>query len=114
MMSGSTDVTELQSKNIHIWDGNSTREFLDARGLYNVPTNQIGKAYGYQYRNFGGVTDQVQNVFNSLRDNPTSRRHVVSIWNPNELHEMALEPCAYSYTFVYINGTLNLDMQMRK
>ena len=113
MMSGSTDVTELQANNIHIWDGNSTREFLDARGLHNVPTNQIGKAYGYQYRNFGGVTDQVQNVFNSLRDNPTSRRHVVSIWNPNELHEMALEPCAYSYTFVYINGTLNLDMQMR-
>ena len=114
MLRGSTDVTELQNKDIHIWDGNSTRKFLDSRGLTNVPENDIGKAYGYQYRNFGGVTDQVQNVFNSLRDNPTSRRHVISIWNPNELHEMALEPCAWSYTFVYIDGTLNLDMTMRK
>lgn len=113
MLSGSTDVTELQKKNIGIWDGNSTREFLDERGLTNVPENNIGKAYGYQYRNFGGVTDQVQNVFNSLRGNPTSRRHVISIWNPNELHEMALEPCFHLYEFVYINGKLNLYVHGR-
>lgn len=113
MMSGSTDVTELQKKNIHIWDGNSTREFLDSRGLTNVPENNIGKAYGYQYRNFGGQTDQVQNVFNSLKNNPTSRRHVISIWNPNELNEMALEPCFHLYEFMYQDGTLHLYVHGR-
>jgi thymidylate synthase len=113
MMNGSTDVTELQKKNIHIWDDNSTREFLDARGLYDVPENNINKAYGYQYRSFGGDADQIKNVFNSLRDNPTSRRHLITIWNPNELHEMALEPCFWAYNFVYINGTLNLEVTSR-
>jgi thymidylate synthase len=113
MMSGSTDANILQQKNIHIWDGNTTREFLDARGLFDVPVNHIGKAYGYQYRSFGGVSDQVKSVFKSLRDNPNSRRHVISIWNPNELSEMALEPCFHLYEFMYVNGVLNLYVHGR-
>jgi thymidylate synthase len=113
MMCGSTNVKFLQKKNIHIWDGNSTREFLDSRGLTEVPEYDIGKAYGYQFRRFGGLTDQVMNVFKSLRDNPTSRRHVVSIWNPNELHEMALEPCFHLYEFMYQDGTLHLYVHGR-
>jgi len=113
MMTGSTDVTKLQEKDVHIWDGNSTREFLDSRGLFNTPENTIGKAYGYQYRSFGGVTDQVAKVLESIKSNPTSRRHVISIWNPNELHEMALEPCFHLYEFVVINDVLNLYVHGR-
>lgn len=113
MMSGSTDVKVLQNKNVHIWDGNSTREFLDSRSLHDVPENNIGKAYGYQYRSYGGLTDQITKVYESLKNNPTSRRHVVSIWNPNELDEMALEPCFHLYEFVYINGELNLYVHGR-
>ena len=113
MLRGSTDVSELQAKGIHIWDGNSTRAFLDARGLERTPENTIGKAYGYQYRSFGGITDQVAKVFNELKTNPTSRRHVISIWNPNDADQMALEPCFWGYTFVYINGVLNLDVTSR-
>jgi thymidylate synthase len=112
-MSGSTDVSILQSKNIHIWDDNSTREFLDSQGLYTTPTNTIGKAYGYQFRSFGGAADQVEQLFNQLKKNPTSRRHVVSIWNPNDTSEMALTPCAHLYEFMFNNGTLNLMVNMR-
>lgn len=108
MMKGSTDVRELQQKNIHIWNGNSTREFLDSRGLTGVPENHIGKAYGYQYRNFGGVVDQIERLFNGLKSNPTGRRHVVSIWNPVELSEMALEPCFHLYEFMVSGETLNV------
>lgn len=113
MMRGDTNAETLQQKNIHIWDGNSTREFLDSRGLYNVPTNHIGKAYGYQYRSFGGSVDQIQNLFNSLKTNPLSRRHVVEIWNPAELHEMALEPCFHLYEFMVSNDTLNVYIHGR-
>lgn len=99
MMRGSTDVTELQDRGIHIWDGNSSREYLDRNGLAHLPTNSIGKSYGYQMRNFNGH-DQLYEVYESLRDNPYGRRHLISFWNPAELHDMALAPCHYSYNFV--------------
>ena len=54
MLRGSSNVKELQDKNIHIWDGNSTREFLDNRGLTYLPEGHIGKGYGFNIRNFGG------------------------------------------------------------
>lgn len=54
MLRGSSDVRQLQAKNIHIWDGNSTREFLDKRGLSKLPEGHIGKGYGFNIRNFGG------------------------------------------------------------
>jgi thymidylate synthase len=112
MMSGSTDVTELQAKNVHIWDGNSTREFLDKRGLEHVPENHIGKAYGHQFRHLEG-NDQIAKLVDDLKNNPTSRRHMVTVWNPQDLSEMALEPCSHTYNFVVIGGKLNLMQHMR-
>lgn len=111
MMRGSTDARELQEKNVHIWDGNSTREFLDSRGLYDVPEHHIGKAYGHQFRKL--KVDQIQKLFQDVETSPNSRRFMVNLWNPEELDEMALEPCAYNYNFVNINGKLNLLMNMR-
>jgi thymidylate synthase len=112
MMSGSTDVTELQAKNIHIWDGNSTREFLDLRNLLSTPINTIGKAYGYQFRNLPN-NDQLVTLINNLKTDPQSRRHMVTLWNPQDLDKMALEPCSHTYNFVVINNKLNLMQHIR-
>lgn len=116
MLRGQTDVQILRDKNIHIWDGNSNRDFLDRRGLTHLPEWDIGKAYGYQMRNFNGV-DQLTEVYNSLRDDPMGRRHLISFWNPGDLDEMALPSCHYSYNFVVSNNgnglTLNLLFNMR-
>jgi thymidylate synthase len=103
MLRGSTDVKDLQDKNIHIWDGNSSREYLDSIGKHHIKENTIGKAYGYQMRNFNGV-DQLKNVFDGLCSNPVGRRHLISFWNPADFKDMALEPCHYSYNFVVENS----------
>lgn len=103
---GSTDNRELQQKGVHIWDGNSTREFLDSRGL-DYAEGDLGPIYGHQWRHFnakyenfdtdytGQGIDQLQNIINDLKDptKRTSRRLVMSAWNPCQLDEMALPPC---------------------
>lgn len=60
----------------------------------------LGKVYGYQWRNFGGQTDQIKNLINGLKTNPFSRYHIISAWNPNDINEMALPPCHSFYQFV--------------
>ena len=104
---GSTNNKELQDQNIHIWDGNSTREFLDSRRLHNNEVNYLGPIYGHQWRHFnaeykdchtdysGKGIDQLANVINDLKNPSTrsSRRHIISAWNPCQLDEMALPPC---------------------
>jgi thymidylate synthase len=104
---GSTNNKELQDQNIHIWDGNSTREFLDSRRLHNNEVNDLGPIYGHQWRHFnaeykdchtdysGKGIDQLANVINDLKNPSTrsSRRHIISAWNPCQLDEMALPPC---------------------
>lgn len=112
---GSTDVKELQAKNIHIWDGNSTRAFLDSVGLHDVPEGDIGLGYGKQWRNFGGIApgsgvDQLAYVIDELRKNPAGRRCLLSAWNPVHLHMAALPPCHVMYQF-YV-GTNGLSCQM--
>ena len=52
-LKGSTNAKELQEKKVHIWDGNSTREYLDANGFKNYEVNELGPIYGWQWRNFG-------------------------------------------------------------
>jgi thymidylate synthase len=101
---GQTDVNILRDKNIHIWDGNSTREFLDNNGFYHLPEWEIGKSYGYQFRNSGGHVDQLQNTINLIKSNPTSRRIIINLWNPTEIDEMALPPCLMMYQFYVTDG----------
>jgi len=104
---GSTNNRELQEKNVHIWDDNSTREFLDSRGLHTHKVGDLGPVYGHQWRHFnapyadcntdyhGQGIDQLQNIISDLRDpsKRSSRRLVMSAWNPQQLDEMALPPC---------------------
>ena len=112
MIRGQTDASILQDKNIHIWDGNTSEEYLERVGKSHIPVGSIGKGYGHQFRNFNGV-DQLQEVFNGLKSNPNGRRHHISLWNPADFNDMALEPCHYGYTFYHSNGVLSLQQTMR-
>lgn len=123
---GDTNTKLLEEKGINIWKGNTTREFLDSRGLYNLPEGNMGKGYGYQWRNFGkdhinagsvflenrGV-DQVMQVLHGLEKDPYSRRHIISAWNPQQLNQMALPPCHILHQYQVMDGKLNSCFFMR-
>jgi len=98
----SNNITELAS---NIWD-----EWADEE-------NSIGKAYGYQlaqkYKFAQGEMDQVDNVIWQLKNTPYSRRIMTNIYNFNDLHEMNLEPCAYSMTFNVTGKKLNAILNQR-
>lgn len=103
---GSTDARELQAKNVHIWDGNTSRAYLDAVGLTDYPEGQLGPSYGFQWRCFGGDypsrengIDQIRYLVEELSKNPHGRRAVLSAWNPKQAHAMALVPCHVLYQF---------------
>ena len=83
-LSGRNDIKFLKDRNLNYWD-----EWVLEDGT-------IGKSYGYQFRNFGGV-DQVQNLVEGLLSDTLSRRHIVNIWNPQDLKEMSLPPCVLYY-----------------
>lgn len=135
---GETNTKLLEDKKINIWKGNTTREFLDKRGLQHLPEGDMGKGYGYQWRhwespvstNYTGPefdypefmvtkTDQIKDLISGLKADPYSRRHVVTGWNPGQLHEMALPPChmlhMYSVEgdFTVNEGKLNNCFVMR-
>jgi thymidylate synthase len=128
---GDTDTKKLEAKGVNIWKGNTTREFLDKRGLQDLPEGDMGKGYGYQWRNFGGYTDQVNDgdcsydlvevngvdqlsqVINTLKTNPTDRRIIMSAWNPAQLPETALPPCHMMVQFYVDDGKLSSQFYMR-
>lgn len=110
-ISGNTNSKLLEEKHVRIWKGNSTREYLDSIGLEHYPEGDCGPIYGFQWRHFnapytgtnsnyhGQGVDQLKNVINLLRNDPTSRRIFMTSWNPGQLSEMALPPCHVSYQF---------------
>lgn len=117
---GETDTKKaLESKGIGIWTGNTSREFLDSRGLYNLPEGSLGKGYSHQMRNYGGHLkfnngiDQINNLIINLKKDPTSRRHIVTHWNPEQNREMALEPCHMIHQYKIVNGKLHSGFYMR-
>ena len=93
--------------NVHIWDGNSSREFLDSRGLVHLQEDDLGPIYGFQWRHFNAEykscqdeydnkgIDQLQQIIDALKDpkERKSRRLIMSAWNPEQIGEMALPPC---------------------
>ena len=124
---GDTDNAILQSQGVHIWDANTTREFLDSRGLIYSPEGFIGPGYGWQWRNFNGEyhptklcdtkgVDQLQQIIYALKDpaQRTSRRLVMSAWNPCQLDQMALPPCHILCQFnVHDGNKLSCAMYQR-
>ncbi len=102
---GSTNVHWLQERGVKIWD-----EWADAEG-------ELGPVYGHQWRSWpapdGGSIDQIAAVVRSLRENPDSRRHIVSAWNVAEIGEMALPPCHTMFQFYVADGRLSCQLYQR-
>lgn len=114
-LKGETDTTILESKDINFWKGNTSREFLDSRGMVDYPVGSLGKSYSYQFRNFGGEIDQLRKVYNQLMNDPFSRRHLVTFWNPADEHQMPLTPCWYEHIFFVDqkeDGRMVLNMKL--
>ncbi len=117
-ISGSTNNDLLNNQNVKIWNGNSSREFLDSRGLLNNRENDLGPVYGHQWRFFnakysncddnyeGKGVDQLDYIIKQLKDPKErySRRLLMSAWNPCQLDEMALPPCHVLVQFNVLPG----------
>lgn len=124
-VSGKTNANLLKDDNIRIWDGNSSREYLDSIGLVEREEGDLGPVYGFQWRHFGASygtmhdeyegkgIDQLKNVISMLKSNPNSRRMLVSAWNPLDLSEMALPPCHILFQFYVADGELSCQMYQR-
>lgn len=104
---GESDTKILENKGVKIWKGNTTREFLDKKGLSHLPEGNMGKMYGKQWRDWGGTNnkkgiDQIDKVISLIKNDPNSRRITVSALNVGELDEMVLDPCHPLFQF-YVN-----------
>ena len=136
---GQTDNYFLNEQGVHIWDGNASRSFLDSRKLYDYPEGITGPIYGRQWRDFNGPydicrckpftncqcndlslrpnrIDQLQQIIDALKDpaQRTSRRLIMTAWNPCQLDEMALPPCHILCQFnVHDGNKLSCAMYQR-
>ncbi|MGM0375373.1 MAG: thymidylate synthase [Bacteroidota bacterium] len=104
-ISGNTNVGYLQENGVRIWN-----EWAREDG-------DLGPIYGYQWRSWpdykGGHIDQLQQVIQSIRSNPDSRRHIVSAWNVGQLDDMQLPPCHILFQFYVANGKLSCQLYQR-
>lgn len=101
-LAGDSNIAYLKENGVRIWD-----EWADEEG-------ELGPVYGVQWRSWpttdAGSVDQITQVVESIRNNPESRRHIVSAWNVAEIHKMALPPCHTLFQF-YVRGD-RLDLQL--
>lgn len=110
MLSGDTNVKYLNDNGVTIWD-----EWA------NSDTGELGAVYGYQWRNFGGEpfgaysegVDQIQDVIDQIKENPNSRRLLVTAWNPMDIYDCALPPCHIMFQFGVTKGKLSCMFTMR-
>lgn len=104
-LQGNTNVKYLQDHGVRIWN-----EWADENG-------ELGPVYGHQWRSWpdynGGVIDQISNVVEQIKENPDSRRLIVSAWNVAEVDSMALPPCHTLFQFYVADGKLSLQLYQR-
>ena len=104
-LKGDTNISYLKENGVSIWD-----EWADENG-------NLGPVYGYQWRSWpnpdGSSTDQIVNLVNALKNNPNSRRHIVSAWNPSFIEDMALPPCHCLFQFYVADGKLSCQLYQR-
>jgi thymidylate synthase len=104
-LSGDTNIKYLKDNGVRIWD-----EWADADG-------NLGPVYGYQWRSWptpdGGHIDQIKQVVNQIKNNPDSRRMIVSAWNVADVNQMALPPCHSLFQFYVLDGKLSCQLYQR-
>lgn len=104
-LSGSTNIKYLTDHNVHIWD-----EWADEHG-------ELGPVYGSQWRSWpgrdGDTIDQISRLVEDIKQNPNSRRHIVSAWNVAEVDNMALPPCHTLFQFYVADGKLSCQLYQR-
>ncbi len=104
-LKGDTNIKYLQDNNVRIWN-----EWADENG-------NLGPVYGSQWRSWHGANnktyDQISEVIESIKNNPDSRRHIVSAWNVAEIDNMALPPCHIMFQFYVANGKLSCQLYQR-
>lgn len=104
-LAGDTNIAYLKANGVRIWD-----EWADENG-------DLGPVYGRQWRSWpkpdGGSIDQIANLVHGLKNNPNSRRHIVSAWNPALVDEMALPPCHCLFQFYVADGKLSCQLYQR-
>lgn len=122
---GCTNAKELQDKNVHIWDGNSSRSYLDSIGLTDRQEGDLGPIYGFQWRHFGAEyhtmhddytncgIDQLKYIIEEIKTNSLSRRLIMTAWNVKDLKLMALPPCHVLSQFYVEGEKLHLQMYQR-
>ncbi|MBK1681232.1 thymidylate synthase [Rhodocyclus tenuis] len=102
---GETNIAYLRENGVRIWD-----EWADADG-------ELGPVYGHQWRHWqtpdGREIDQIAQLVASLKNNPDSRRHIVSAWNPADVERMALPPCHALVQFYVADGRLSCQLYQR-
>jgi thymidylate synthase len=126
-ISGKTNNTFLNNQNVHIWDANASKDYLDSRGLWYYQDGELGPIYGHQWRHYnakwegdedytGDGIDQLQQIIDALKDHEqrNSRRLIMTSWNPCQLNEMALPPCHIFCQFnVHDGNKLSCAMYQR-
>lgn len=105
LLRGDTNIKFLNDNGVRIWD-----EWADENG-------ELGPVYGAQWRAWeaadGRKIDQVSNLVRDIKDNPTSRRHILSAWNVGEIEKMALPPCHCFFQFFVSEGKLSCQLYQR-
>ena len=118
---GQTDVGHLQEVGVSIWDEWATAE---QTAKFGRKEGDLGPVYGHQWRNFGATerqdgsyerdgVDQLSHVLDQIRDNPDSRRLIISGWNPSEAERVALPPCHTLFQFYVCDGRLSCQLYQR-
>lgn len=104
-LKGETNIAYLKENNVSIWD-----EWADEKG-------NLGPVYGKQWRSWecpdGSTIDQISDLVKGLKNNPDSRRHIVTAWNPADLPKMALSPCHCLFQFYVADGKLSCQLYQR-
>ena len=120
-LSGSTHVDYLQQNNVRIWNEWAT---ADQTARFNRPAGDLGPIYGHQWRNYGATkredgsyendgVDQITQVIEQIKNNPNSRRLIVSGWNPKEADQVALPPCHTLFQFFVADNKLSCQLYQR-
>ena len=130
-LKGDTNIKYLVDNNCHIWDGDAYKkycklqvphdhfetqeefiELIKTDNEFAEKWGDLGPLYGKQWTDWNGI-DQIKELIQNIKENPSSRRLMVSAWNVSELHEMALPPCHYGFQCYVNDGKLSLMWNQR-